>query len=106
MNESKNEMTNKETVQGMYILTQPTRLQIINVLKEAGGSMYIEQIAKKIKGVNRRSVSFHLTTLAQHGFLKGEYREIEEAHSKGRAAKFYELTDKVETTFKAFKQTV
>lgn len=88
----------------VYILTQPTRLKIINVLKEAGEPLYIEQIAKRIKGVDRRSVSFHLTTLAQHGFVKGEYREIKAPNSPtGKAAKYYQLTEKVNQTFTNFK---
>lgn len=98
------EQTSKEgLIKDLHVVTQPTRLKIINVLREAGEPLYIEQIAQRIKGVDRRSVSFHLATLAQYGFVKGEYREIEASHSKGKAAKFYELTEKVDRTFRDFK---
>ena len=96
-------MSRESLLKEVHIVTQPTRLKIINVLKEAGKPLYIEQIAKEVKGVDRRSVSFHLTTLAQHGFVKGQYREIEEPHSKGKAAKFYELTEKTDKVFQNFR---
>ena len=96
-------ITKEPLIEEIHVLTQPTRLKIINVLREAGEPLYIEQIAKRIKGVDRRSVSFHLATLAEYGFVKGEYREIETSRSRGKAAKFYELTEKVDQTFRAFK---
>ena len=80
----------------LYVLMQPTRQKIIKLL-QLGEPLYIEQIAEKI-GEDRRSVSFHLATLAENGFVEGEYREIERATKnpgRGRGAKFYRVTPRV-----------
>ncbi len=84
----------------LYVLMQPTRRKIIRALKTARKPLYIKEIADQIEE-NERNVSFHLSTLAEYGFVDGEYREIEapthhSAAVKGKAAKFYRLTKKVE----------
>lgn len=80
----------------LYILMQPTRQKIVRLL-QTSEPMYIEQIADKINE-DRRVVSFHLATLAENGFVEGEYRLIEAATKnpgRGRGGKFYKLTPKV-----------
>lgn len=85
----------------LYVLMQPTRRKIVNLL-QSGESLYIEQIADKI-GEDRRSVSFHLATLAENGFVEGDYKLINPATENpgsGRGAKFYHLTPKVTEVLK------
>jgi len=87
-----------ELVKLFHVLAQPTRQKIIKALREAGpGSLYIDEIAQKIKE-DRRNVSFHLATLAEYGLVDGDYKVIEQpvakSKAKGKAAKFYHLTDK------------
>ncbi|MGD0257469.1 MAG: winged helix-turn-helix domain-containing protein [Thermoplasmata archaeon] len=90
--------TNIDTAGQLYVLLQPTRQKIIQLLRESPRPMYITEIAAEI-GESPRVTSFHLATLAQHGFVDGEFREIEPPthHSAvtGRAAKYYRLTPKV-----------
>jgi predicted ArsR family transcriptional regulator len=99
---SQNEMENRE-LQLVYALMQPTRQKIIKVLRASKEPLYIKQIAAEI-GEKERNVSFHLATLAEYGFVEGEYREIEalthRSRVTGRAAKFYRLTPKVEAVIK------
>lgn len=101
-NTSPNGADNKE-LQLMYALMQPTRQKIIKTLRTSKEPLYIKEIAEKI-GEKERNVSFHLATLAEYGFVKGEYREISKPthHSKvaGKAAKFYRLTPKVDAVIK------
>lgn len=85
----------------LYVLMQPTRRKIVNLL-QSEKPMYIEQIAEKI-GEDRRSVSFHLATLAENGFVEGDYELINPATENpgsGRGAKFYHLTPKVAEVLK------
>ncbi len=101
----KMEMSDKKLVEEdadlakmLYVLVQPTRQKIIKLLRSSKDPLYIEQIADKI-GEDRRSVSFHLATLAENGFVEGEYRIIQQATEnpgRGRGAKYYRLTKKVE----------
>jgi len=90
----------------LYILTQPTRHKIVKLLKGAKEPLYIEQIAERI-GEDRRSVSFHLATLAENGFVEGEYKVIQSPAKNpgaGRGAKFYKLTPKVDEVLQKLDQ--
>ena len=93
----------------LYVLLQPTRQKIVHLLKESKEPMYIKQIADEI-GESERNVSFHLLTLAENGLVDGQYREIEPAHHseivKGRAAKFYHLTPKVDEVLKRLEKGI
>jgi len=98
MSVKRNVSGEEELANLLYILMQPTRQKIVKLL-QSGEPLYIEQIADKIKE-DRRSVSFHLATLAENGFVEGEYKIIEGATNnpgRGRGAKFYKLTPKVAT---------
>jgi DNA-binding transcriptional ArsR family regulator len=83
----------------LLILLQPMRRRIVEVLREAGRPLYIREIADRL-GEDWRLVSYHLTALADAGFVEGEFRVIEPPRSKsravGKAGKFYRLTDKVD----------
>lgn len=94
----------------LYVLMQPTRQRIIQLLrKNPTNPMYIREIAEKIVE-SERNTSFHLSTLAEHGFVTGEYREISEPthHSSvtGRAAKFYSITPKVDEIIKKIAKEI
>jgi predicted ArsR family transcriptional regulator len=95
-------------LQLLYVLMQPTRQKIIRELKAAGEPLYIQQIADKI-GESARNVSFHLATLAERGFVDGEYREIQAPTPNpglGKAAKFYHLTEKYDETVRRFAKGI
>lgn len=83
-----------DKIEAIQTLFQPVRYRIYNHLRERGGS-YIQEIADAL-GEDRQLVSHHLMTLANHGFVQGEYQVSQEPSSKGRAKKVYTLTDKVE----------
>ena len=83
----------KEVGEELHIILQPTRRKVIENLK-LKGSMYIEKIAKSIKE-DRKNVVFHLMTLKENGFVDYDLGIIDIPNpSKGRAGKFYKLTEK------------
>lgn len=87
------EISEKEA-EGLYVLMHPIRQKIVRLLEQSVEPLYIEEIAKRL-GDDRRKVSFHLATLAEHGFVEGEYRIITpptQNPGRGRGAKFYRLT--------------
>ena len=106
---NKTENRNREDdLQLLYVLMQPTRQKIVRELKASKDPLYIQQIASRI-GETPRNVSFHLATLADHGFVDGEYREITAPTPNpglGRAAKFYRLTPKVDETMKRLSKGI
>jgi len=65
----------KNDVELMFVIMQPTRQRILKALREAKEPMYIKEIADKT-GEDQRIVSFHLATLAEYGLVEGEYQEI------------------------------
>lgn len=78
------------------ILIHPIRYRIIKEIKEKQ-KLYIQELAD-ILGINRRMVSFHLSTLSQYGFVEGNYEVIRVPRPKGkdRAAKYFRITPKVD----------
>lgn len=77
------------------VMLHPERWKLLNTLKELGKPAYIDEIAKKAD-VDRRLVSYHLSMLEEHGFVKSEFKVIEPPKSKGKAGRFYELTTKAD----------
>jgi predicted ArsR family transcriptional regulator len=75
------------------IMMHPIRWSILNTLKLSDSEMYIDEIATTI-GQERRLVAFHLSLLEERGFLASEFKTIQEPHSKGKAGRFFKLTDK------------
>ena len=87
-----------ELLRDLFVLFQPMRWKIVKVLKEAGEPLYIKEIAKRLNE-DWKKVSFHLSKLADSGFVVGEFRSIERPSNNpgyGRAGKFYKLTKKVD----------
>ncbi len=78
------------------ILIHPIRYRIIKEIKEKQ-KLYIQELAD-ILGINRRIVSFHLSTLSQYGFVEGNYEvlRVRRSKGKGRAAKYFRITPKVD----------
>lgn len=85
-----------ELVKSGMIMLHPIRLKILHVLEERGET-YIESIAEDT-GIDRRLISFHLSTLQNNGFLESTFKIVEEPHSKGKAGRFFKLTPKYEET--------
>lgn len=85
----------------LYLLSQPTRRKVLQVLLEKSDSLYIKEIADTINS-SQRNTSFHLTKMAQEGLLKGEYRSIDS--EGGRPGKFYTIEPKVESKVKKILQ--
>ena len=79
------------------ILIHPIRYRIVKEIKEKQ-KLYIQELAVILK-INRRKVSFHLSTLSQYGFVEGNYEVMKVRRSKGRdkAAKYFRVTSKVDT---------
>jgi predicted ArsR family transcriptional regulator len=78
-------------------ILHPVRWTIIEMLEKTDKPMFIKEIADAI-GVDRRLVSFHLSTLEGKGFAVSNFAVIEEAHSLGKAGRFYSLTPLVKDT--------
>lgn len=93
------ESWNERAITGMdnldFALLQPVRFKIIRELKKAKEPLYIEDIAKRI-GESPRLTSFHLATLQEKGFVRSEFRVVKAAQSKGKAGRFFELTEQVD----------
>ena len=88
----------EELARDLFVLLQPTRWKIIGALKKSKEPLYIREIADKV-GEDWKVESFHLTALADAGFVKGEFRSIERPAGNpglGRAGKFYTVTKKVD----------
>lgn len=96
-------------LQNLYVLMQPTRQRIVRMLRQHGAPMYVKQIADQLHE-DERITSFHLATLAEHGFVEGEYRTIERPIARSapmsRAAKFYTLTGKVREVTEKLAQSL
>jgi DNA-binding transcriptional ArsR family regulator len=88
-------MSDKVIEEGL-ILLHPERLKLCKALKDAGKPLYINELAERLKS-ERRLLSYHLSMLELHGFVKSEFKVIQLPHSKGKAGRFYQLTDKVDT---------
>lgn len=86
----------EELARNLFVLLQPTRWKIINILKESKEPLYIKEIADKV-GEDWKVVSFHLAALDDVGFVEGEFRSIERPKDNpgySRAGKFYKATKK------------
>lgn len=77
-------------------VTHPKRIQILKELVNANEPLYIAEIAAMIQEKTPRNTSFHLLGLSERGLVEGHFREVPgtEKAGAGRAAKFYNLTEK------------
>ena len=92
-------MNNKKIIKSLElgnILIHPIRYRIIKEIKEKQ-KLYIQELADILK-INRRKISFHLSTLSQYGFVEGNYEVLNVRRSKGKdkAAKYFRATPKVD----------
>ena len=78
-----------EKIKTTHIITHPIRHEIL--VKLAEQKMFIEELAQELR-VDRRLVSFHLTTLLNTGLVSGEWAVSKIPRSKGKAARYFELT--------------
>lgn len=85
-----------------HILVHPIRYQIVRSIRE-NGRLYINQMADMLD-IDRKVISFHLSTLSQYGFVESEYEVLKIPHSKGKAAKYFHLTDKVDEVLSNVKK--
>lgn len=83
----------EKIIKNGHILIHPLRFRIIELLAANPDGIHISKIGDHIKS-DRRLVSWHLLTLEEHGFVKGEYEISRYPNSKGRAIKRYVLTKK------------
>ncbi len=86
---------NENVIEEGLILLHPERWKLIKALREIKEPLFIGELAEKLK-MDRRLVSYHLSTLEQHGFVKSEFKIIEPPRSKGKAGRFYQLTTKTD----------
>ena len=88
----------------LSILLFPTRYEIYRKLKEAGEPLYASEIAEKI-GVDRKLISFHLSSLERHGFVTSEFGVQNKPPPTGppKAVRYYTLTSKADTVLREFK---
>ncbi len=77
----------------LNLLLQETRFKIVRELKRAEGPLYIDELARRI-GENPRLVSFHLAVLQRSGLVTSEFRVIDSPKSRGKAGRFFSLTEK------------
>jgi len=84
-----------------FVLLQPVRFKIIRELRRAKEPLYIEEIAKRI-GESARLTSFHLATLQQKGFVRSEFGVVKAPESKGKAGRFFELTEQANRALAKF----
>jgi DNA-binding transcriptional ArsR family regulator len=85
----------EKVIEEGLIVLHPERWKLIKALREIGKPLFIGEIADKL-GMERRLVSYHLATLEQHGFVISEFKIIEPPHSKGKAGRFFQLTNKAD----------
>jgi predicted ArsR family transcriptional regulator len=58
--------------------------------------MFSQEIADELK-INPRLISFHLAVLQKEGNVTGEWKVSVQPRSKGKAAKYYQLTPETES---------
>lgn len=104
-------MKNKKIIESLElgnILIHPIRYRIIKAIKEKQ-KLYIQELAD-ILGINRRMVSFHLSTLNQYGFVEGNYEVLRLRrslrHPKGKVAKYFRITPKVDTVLNSIVERI
>lgn len=84
------ELHNNPDIERIHIASQPTRLQILHLLTDKS-KMYATQIGE-ILSIDRKIITFHLTSLEEAKLVKSEYGLSED--KRPVAVKYYELTAK------------
>lgn len=65
------------------------RLEIINILQKHQ-PMYLTEIARESK-MDRTTLAYHLNVLERAGIIRSEYKVLQDAKAKGKAARFYSI---------------
>lgn len=81
-------MSSASTV--LYVAAQPTRREIIHLLREQG-PLPLAEIADRLE-LPEEITGFHLVALEQHGLIKGTFKL---ATSQPKAVRYFEVTDSV-----------
>lgn len=84
------ELHKNPDIERIHIASQPTRLQILHLLTDKS-KMYATQIGETLS-IDRKIVTFHLSSLEQTELVKSKYGLSED--KRPVAVKYYELTPK------------
>ena len=100
----------EEIVNLGYILSHPTRLRIIKVLKESDPAerpegLYIAEIARRLGDLNPKLVSFHLSMLAQYGFVESHFGLANPGNAPV-AVKYYKTTPKLDDILSKYGEII
>jgi DNA-binding transcriptional ArsR family regulator len=93
MNDRRSGMLDRKTAETyarwFRALADPTRVQILNLLAEAGGPLTVGEVVEQVS-VGQSTVSAHLKVLAETGFVLVEPR---------RTARLYRVNDRCVSCF-------
>lgn len=82
------DLQNNADIERIHIASQPTRLQILNLLTQ-NKRMYATQIGSKLS-IDRKIISFHLKALEEAELVTSKYDLSED--KRPSAVKYYALT--------------
>lgn len=89
----------QESYENAYILMHPLRRRIVDELSK-NKEAYTASIAKTLDMSDKeRLIGFHMTILAQNGFVEGEFR-LANPITPPKVVKYYHLTEKAVSTLK------
>lgn len=90
----------QESYEDAYILMHPLRRRIVDELMKKEES-YTASLAKALDmSEKERLIGFHLTILAQNGFVEGSFKLANPVTATPKAVKYYHLTNKAFSTLK------
>lgn len=96
-------MAEANKVKLRHSLLNETRVGIVSHL--LGKPQNISDLEKQLKDTNRSTICYHLNILEDVGILESEYKILEAAQSKGRAARIYSINhDKLSEAIQAIEE--
>lgn len=95
----------KLDMEEVYGLLLPTRYRICKLLEDAPKAMYASQIAEKL-ALERKLVSFHLSWLEEHEFVRSEFGLANPANTAPKAVRYYKPTGKAKALLSKIKETI
>jgi len=82
-----------------YVLMHPLRRRIVESLQKE--EMYTAKIARELGMADKeRLIGFHLSIMAEGGFVDGEFRLANPVTATPKAVKYYHLTEKARATLR------
>ena len=86
-------------LEDVYIASHPTRHMILKVLQSAEPNrLYVQKITDQLEtkglSVDRKIVAYHLSTLLEHDFVKGELELKNPPKGNTVAVKYFSLKEK------------